>query len=217
MTNVYATPEKVRLKTRLFAIGVEALEADGWKVQRPVPRVGKSSVRRITKGKRSLLASIRTTQDTFIAFPRTPDDQDWVTLGMVDGVVAVSVDDQLHPTVANVHLLDGDDMRRRFDRAYKARKAAGHKIPTGRGVWLSLYLPEAKDPVSQVGAGAGLATQPFARVPLEEGGSGRSESGRTAAQSGAASEPPLHIAEARRRLAATFGVAPENVRIVIEA
>jgi hypothetical protein len=76
----------------LFDIGVEALEKEGWKVSR-VPGSGKSSLRRITRGTESLDVSIRTTQDTWIAFPRTPDDKSWRTLSDVDAVVAVSVDD----------------------------------------------------------------------------------------------------------------------------
>ena len=58
-------------------------------------------------------------------------------------------------------------MRARFDRAYAARIKAGYKIPLGRGVWVSLYSPEATDPVTYVGAGAGLKSPPIAKVALE--------------------------------------------------
>lgn len=54
----------------------------------------------------------------------------------------------------------------RFNRIYEARLKAKNKIPVGRGVWVSLYLPEANDPVNRVGAGAGLELPPFAEVPL---------------------------------------------------
>jgi hypothetical protein len=51
-----------------------------------------------------------------------------------------------------------------------ARKKAGPVIPIGSGVWLPLYIPEPNDPVSHVGAGAGLNFPPFARVPLDADG-----------------------------------------------
>ena len=167
MTNVYATPKKVSTKTRLFEAGVAALEREGWKVER-IAKAGKASVRRITKDKESCVVSIRTTQDTWIAFPRTKDDKQWVTLADVDFVVAVSVDDKDNARFAQVHMLDGDDMRACFDRAYAARIKAGYHISTGRGMWVSLYFEEAIDPVTHVGAGAGLKSPPIARVPLED-------------------------------------------------
>src|SRR5689334_2352976 len=91
MTNVSATPEKLATRGRLFQVAVEALEQDGWKVER-IARSGKSSVRRITKGKIAKTASIRTSQDTWIAFPRNPTDDGWATLADVDYVVAATVD-----------------------------------------------------------------------------------------------------------------------------
>jgi len=212
MTNVSANPKKVNIRRKLFEAGENALKKVGWKIER-VQGMGKSSVRRITKGQESLLVSIRTTQDTWIAFPRDKKDRGWVTLSEVDVVVAVSVDNAEDPRFANVHFIGGDEMRDRFDRAFKARKAAGHKIPIGRGVWVSLYLEEKKDPVNRVGAGAGLKHDPIDRVQL---------SGDTDAESNAGSvkslpNASLTITEAKSRLALTFGVDPINVKITIEA
>ena len=68
-------------------------------------------MRRITKGTVSKTVSIRTAQDTWIAFPRDRDDKGWVTLSDVDSVVAVSVNDRHNPKFAKVHLLDGNEMR----------------------------------------------------------------------------------------------------------
>lgn len=214
MTNVYGRPERAKLRRRLFEIGVQALEKDGWKVER-VQGTGKSSMRRITKGSESKLVSIRTTQDTWIAFPRDKADREWVTLSEVDAVVAVSVDEREEPRFAQVHFVDGDEMRDRFDRAYQARKAAGHKIQLGRGVWVSLYQCEAQDPPNRVGAGAGLDHPPIARVPLSDATKpeGDDDGEVPAPQSSA----PLTIVEAKRRLALTFGVDPESVKITIEA
>lgn len=214
MTNVFGSPEKATMKTQLFEAGVKALEGAGYKVER-VQGSGKSSVRRILKGKESKVVSIRTTQDTWIAFPRTEHDKGWRTLDEVDLVVAVSVDDPHNPKFAKVHMLDGDEMRDRFNRAYAARKRAGHTIPIGRGVWLSLYIPEGNDPVSHVGAGAGLKTPPIATIPLM---SDALPSAKIGTEAGVENYfEPLSISEAKRRLATTLGVKPENIKITVDA
>jgi hypothetical protein len=143
-------------------------------VTRPerIARAGKSSLRRITKGNVSKKVSIRTTQDTWIAFPRNEKNDGWATLEDVDYVVAASVDNRDNPRFAQVHMFDGDEMRARFDRAYAARKAANHVIPERRGIWLSIYDREAAYPVSLVGAGAGLDHPPIAKEPLSSPNTG---------------------------------------------
>jgi hypothetical protein len=208
MTNIFSRPEKGQMKEKLFQIAVQALEQDGWTVER-VPGGGKASLRRISKGSKKKLVSIRTTQDTWIAFPRTSDDRNWLTLADVDAVVAASVDDHHNPKFAKVHIIDGDEMRDRFDRSYKARLKAGHTIPIGRGMWVSLYNSEANDPPSLVGAGAGLKNPPIATVALTSSGPAPKEA--------MASDEPLSIAEAKRRLAITLGVDPSSIKISVEA
>jgi hypothetical protein len=191
-----------------------ALERGGYKVER-VQGSGKSSVRRIVKGDESKIVSVRTTQDTWIAFPRTEKDKGWRTLDKVDQVVAVSVDDPHNPKFAKVHILDGDEMRDRFNRAYAARKRAGHTIPIGRGVWVSLYLPEANDPVSHIGAGAGLKHPPIATIPLSDEAAPTPTTKEVEVNKDEIE--PLSIGEAKRRLAITLGVKPENIKITVEA
>lgn len=213
MTNVYAAPEKVTMKAALFGAAVSALEKDGWKVER-VAGSGKSSVRRITKGSTSKIVSIRTTQDRSIAFPRIEGDKGWRTLDEVDAVVAASVDDKENPHFARIHMLPGDEMRERFNRTYAARKKAGHVIPVGRGVWLSLYTPESQSPVHLVGAGAGLEHPRFAEVPLDPAML-ISDDDETPQQD-EGDETPLTIAEAKRRLARSLGVDPSSIKIIVE-
>ena len=219
MTNV-SGPGKVSMRNQLFNIAVKALEADGWEVDR-VAGSGKSSVRRITRDNDSKIVSIRTTQDTAIAFPRTEGDKSWKTLDEVDAVVPVSVDDKNQPRFANVHLIDGDEIRARFNRAYKARKNAGHKIPIGRGVWLNLYDEETSDPVSYVGAGAGLKFPAFAKVPLGSVASDHpvvsDADTKLPTRPPMSEDAPLSISEAKRRLAETFGVDPASITITVEA
>lgn len=215
MTNIFATPSKAATKTKLFNSGIEALEQEGWKVER-IPKVGKSSIRRIVKGDESKVVTIRTTQDTYIAFPRDDEDKEWATLSMADLVVAVSVDDADNPRFAQVHFIDGDEMRDRFDRSYNARIAAGHSIGTGRGMWLGLYEPEQSDSPSQVGAGAGLKHPPVATFPLSDASEEKSKPAATEAAPTVSKNAPLSISDARRQLAETFGVDPANVKITIE-
>lgn len=209
MTNVSASPEKVSIRKALFDGAITALEAEDYRVER-IPRSGKSSVRKITRNGESSTVSIRTTQDTWIAFPRNEDDSGWATLEDVDYVVASSVSDRDDPKAGNVHMIPAAEMKARFDRAYTARLNAGHSVPVGRGVWISLYEQEASDPVSLIGAGAGLQFPPIARFPL---------TAADAIQPADSQEPSrtelLTIPEAKRRLALTFGVKEADISITI--
>lgn len=214
MTNIFGRPEKVTNRRKLFDLGERALEQAGWRIER-IQGIGKSSVRRIVKGAEQHTVSIRTTQDTWIAFPRNDDDSGWVTLDDVDYVVAVTVDDKEGPKRGLVYMVDGDEMRERFDRAYRARLDAGHSIPLGRGVWVSMFVAEDPDAPSSIGGGIALGKQPLLSVKLDD------VDGEAVAEPVQASTPhheaPLTIAEAKRRLAQSLGVDPEKVKIVIEA
>jgi hypothetical protein len=215
MTNIFKTPEKLTLRAELFQIAIEALERQGWTVER-IAREGKSSVRRITKGGIANKVSIRTSQDTWIAFPRNKKDDAWATLRDVDYVVASSVDDRDNPRFAHVHMIDGNEMRARFDRAYAARQNAGYNLQIGRGIWVSLYEQEANDPVTHVGAGAGLAHPPIARVLLTgERPTGAIEG--PGVEDVEVEEAPLTIAEAKRRLAISLGVNETDIKITISS
>src|SRR5262245_60098143 len=116
MTDVFKRPEKKAIRRKLVNAAIATLERDGWKLA-PVRGTGKGRVRRISKGGVSRLALIRTTQDTWIAFPRDSDDEKWVTLADVDVVVAASVDNPADPKFALVHMIEATEMRERFDRA----------------------------------------------------------------------------------------------------
>lgn len=218
MTDVSSTPLKVARRAFLFETAIKALTDNGWTVER-IPRAGKGSIRRIKKGNETKTVSIKTSQDTWIAFQRNDTDTGWETLADVDFVVAASVDAHGNPRFANVHLIDGDEMRERFDRAYIARKKAGYVMHQRRGVWLSLYEDEATLPVSLVGAGAGIKHRPITSVPLTEIGinpppiPGRNEELDDCDVEH--EEAPLTIAEAKRRLALTLGVSEFAITITI--
>jgi len=215
MTNVFKVPEKHHRKKRLFQIGIETLQKQGWTVTRE-KGLGKSSVRRITKNGESKLVSIRTTQDQWIAFPPNPKSKGWITLDDVHVVLGVSVDTNVPPQDALVHWLPADEMRRRFDLALKARKEAKRVQPDRRGVWIPLYQRDIdnSENVSYVGGGAGLDYPPIARVPMNDGGIERPRVGDAVTLS---DESPLTISQAKRRLALTFGVPESSIKISVEA
>lgn len=224
MTNVSATKEKKATRTGLFAFAVETLEGEGWTVSR-IPRGGKASLRKISKGGKSYKVSIRTSQDAWIAFPRKTKSAGWITLDEVDYVVAVSVDDRHNPSEARVHMMPADVVREHFDRAYDARKAAQHRLPEGRGIWISLYEKEALEPVTYVGAGLGLAYKPIGVLDLakaslpagdEQVRADDDEDDDPIAVEGDEAIAPLTIPEAKRRLAAFLGVPEEAIKITIE-
>jgi hypothetical protein len=228
MTNVSGTPRKRSTRRGLFAFAVQTLEKQDWKVSR-IPRGGKASLRLIERGSERHKVSIRTSQDTWIAFPRDRAGKDgWVTLGDVDYVIAASVNDKVNPTEARIHMIPGDEARDRFNRAYTARKAANHRIPAGRGIWVSLYEKDANDPVTHVGAGAGLAHPPIGvldltkySLPTGSDGDGEedeeeSSEGTPMATPAVPIDAPLTIPEAKRRLAVSLGVPESAIKISIE-
>lgn len=224
MTDVSSTPEKVATRRGLFRLAEKALEGDGWKVSR-VPRGGKSSLREITRDKEKKRVSIRTSRDTWFAFPRKARGPGWVTLDEVDYVVVASVNDRLNPTEARVHIIPGDEARDRFNRAYAAREAAGHTQPDGRGIWLSLYDPETSGgAVAHVGGGMGIDYPPVLVHDLTKGsliaeGERPAEAALTVPTGPTPSTGgggPLTIPEAKRRLAHTLGVPESAIRITVE-
>lgn len=216
MTNIFNSPKKRERKRRLFEIGTETLEMRGWAVTKE--RLGKSSVRRISKDGKSLLVSIRTTQDTWIAFPPKPARQGWVTLDDVDVVIAVSVDNAAQPGEALVHWIPADDLRKRFHAALDARTAANRVQPDRRGVWIPLYerATDNVENVSYVGGGAGLDYPPIARVPMA-GVLTPASGGDVLDGDQVNVADPLTIGEAKRRLARTLGVPESSITIVVEA
>lgn len=215
MTNVFKRPEKASIRRKLFELGEIALKRNGWQVER-LQGIGKSSIRKISKGDERHVVAIRTTQGQWIAFPRKDNDAGWLTLDDVDFVVAVTVDDKDDPKEGVVYMVPGDEMRERFDRAYTARLKAGHTIPIGRGVWVSMFLAEDPDAASSIGGGIALGKKPLLSARLDAVHNEEAPE-VVAPVSASRAEAPLTIADAKRRLAHSLGVAPEKIKIVIEA
>lgn len=214
MGNINKTPDKPARRKELFRIGIEATEKHLGKTER-IPRIGKSSVRLATKGNKRYQVAIRTTQDGWIGFQR--NGKGWNTLSGMDWVVIVSVDDRHNPKMARVHLIPGDEMRDRFDRAYAARIAAGHKIPNRQPMWISVYDEDKNEPISLVGAGVGLAHPAIAEVPLQLGTTRELMHKETehAALDTALSFEKI-IADAKRGLSLSLGVDISRIKIIVE-
>lgn len=125
--------------TRKWHILVEAakksLESSGYIIER-LPGRGRSNIWKIEKDGHSQLASIRTTQDRWIAFP--PLEGKWKTLNDVDLVLVAAVDDRNDPKNVDVYLFPADEVRERFDASYKARIEAGQKVRDNFGMWVCL-------------------------------------------------------------------------------
>lgn len=228
MTNIYATPEKIQYAKRLFEIGIEYLESQGYEVSR-VPRSGKKSLRRVKKGKEEFNVAIRTSQDQWFAFPRD-NDGNWLGMDDVEVerviVVALNTRDEGKEKIGLVHDFSADEVRNRLNKNFDARYAVNPNFDTSHGNWISLYTKEAKEPVSLVGAGIGLQFPAAAKIPLFGASADDVEEEDLAEAEGAVSfvhappaqvnEGPLTIPEAKRRLALTFGVDPSAIKITVE-
>ncbi|PLU58144.1 hypothetical protein BMJ23_06670 [Sinorhizobium medicae] len=186
-------------------------------------------MRRAKRGKEEFNVAIRTSQDQWFAFPR--DDASGRWLGMDDVnverviVVALNTREEGKEKKGLVHDFPADEVRKRLNRNFEARRKANPDVDISHGNWISLYHEEASDPVSLVAAGIGLKYEPVDRVPLFASASDEVEDEDLAeadssipAVSAAASpvDEALTIPEAKRRLALTFGVDPSAIKITVE-
>jgi hypothetical protein len=196
--------KNAEIKSALFDIAVGALKQQGWSVQRALDS-RKPSERLISKKGKSLRATVRTSQDGWLAFPlKDADGTRFGPLAKADRVIVVTPD-RSDAAYALVYDFPGDDIRKRFSEAFEARKKAGHAVK-GYGLWVSLFRRKGEGhPVYTVGGGVAAENKPIARVPIEA----------------AVKEPAAGLADviaaAKRQIAAAAGVDPSQVRISIEA
>lgn len=159
-----SNPGKVFKYKQLIKCAESALEGEGWVVENNSK--DKVNVRRLSRKKEGKkeekkLVYICTSETERMVFTRVKEPENWRSLGAVDAVVSVSIVDKNCSKPVNVHWFDIDEVRDRLNRAYIARKNAGKEILIGRNITLFLYIPEATNPDSHVGAGAGLMFPPF--------------------------------------------------------
>ncbi|WP_424579252.1 hypothetical protein [Bradyrhizobium sp. USDA 241] len=175
----------------------------------------------ITKWGKTRKASIRTTRDRWFAFPPLENGKKWKTLDEVDVVIVATVDDRHDPKNVEVYIFPAAEVRKRFDASYAARVAAGQTMRDNFGMWVALDKKERNSP-ADVGSGIVDHYKPVAVIPIADLLADADEEIAEAASADESApdvdnDPPLTIPEAKRRLALTLGLKPENIKITVEA
>ncbi len=196
----------------------QALEAQGFTMQR-VPGRGLSNIWTIEKDGKSQVASIRTTQDRWFAFPPLNGGTGWKTLDDAEIVIVAAVDDREDPENAEVYMFPADEVRKRFDAAYAARIEQGRSVRDNFGMWVGLDLDTRTNVVS-VGSGIAEQYKALATYPIKDLLVDKAEPSADDAaliDEAAESEQFTTIAEvmawARERVADLAGVEVETVRL----
>ena len=140
-------------------------ESQGLALSR-VPGRGLSNVWKTEKGGKKQLASIRTTRDRWIAFQPLEHGKKWKTLHNVDLVIVAAVDDREDPKNIQVYIFPAEEVRQRFDAAYKARSDEGHKNKDNFGMWVNLDT-DNRGIAASVGSGLADKYKPIATYSIE--------------------------------------------------
>lgn len=165
MTASFKTaPQSVRWGA-LVEAAKRGVQQQGYTMTRE-PGRGLSNVWKLEKGGRTQLAAIRTSQDRWFAFPPLEGGTKWKTLDDVELVILAAVDSPENPRVAEVYIFPKEEVRRRFDAAYKARNKAGHVQRDDFGMWVGLDT-DKRDTASSVGSGILEKYKPVAIYPLD--------------------------------------------------
>lgn len=145
---------------------LKGAEQAGYTLKRQ-PGRGLSNTYEMTKGGETKVASVRTTQDRWIAFPPLENGTRWKTLDDVDLVLVSAVDDRYNPQNVDVYLFPAEEVRRRFDASYAARIAEGHTVRDDYGMWV--LLDKGDDQViSQVGHSLAVDYPAIAHFTIDE-------------------------------------------------
>ena len=151
----------------MVGAAVAAMEKNhGWKMSRR-PGRGLSNTWLMEKDGQTFTASIRTSQDRWLAFPPLNAGQKWKTLDDVQKVIVATVDNPQDPDLIEVYLFEQPEVRARFDKAYQARKAAGHLIKDNFGFWVNLDTDNRRDATYNTGAGLADIHQPISRLEID--------------------------------------------------
>lgn len=197
------------------------IQEQGYTMER-VPGRGLSNIWNITKGGKTQVASIRTTQDRWFAFPPLKDGTAWKTLDDVQVVIVAAVDDREDPQNAEVYVFPADEVRERFDAAYAARIEAGQSVKDNFGMWVRL---DRDDRGIAASVGSGIIEQhktvvSYALKDLLTDETGYSEDDQVLIDEAAESNQFTTIAEvmawARKRVADLAGVDVEAVKLELK-
>lgn len=152
---------------RLMVRGaLKGAEQAGYTLKRQ-PGRGLSNTYEMTKDGKAKVASLRTTQDRWIAFPPLDNGKRWKTLDGVELVLVSAVDNRENPQNVDVYLFPADEVRKRFDASYAARIAEGHIVSDNFGMWV--MLDKGDDQVmSQVGHSLAIDYPAIAHFTIDE-------------------------------------------------
>lgn len=145
---------------------VQGAEQAGWKMTRK-PGRGMSNTWLMERDGKKLVAAIRTSQDRWLAFPPLEGGTTWKTLVASDAVLVGVVDEKDQPNAIQVYLFDAEDVRQRFDAAYKARASAGHVIKDDYGFWVNMEEDKRDLPMA-VGSGLFSSYKPIATYSVAD-------------------------------------------------
>lgn len=145
---------------------IKGAEQAGYLLKRQ-PGRGLSNTYEVTKDGKTKVASVRTTQDRWIAFPPLDKGTRWKTLDDVELVLVSAVDNRENPQNVDVYLFPADEVRKRFDASYAARIKQGHTVRDDYGMWVMLDKGDNEVP-SQVGHSLALDYPAIARFSIDE-------------------------------------------------
>lgn len=193
------------------------LEEQGYELER-VPGRGLSNIWTMSKDGQSEIASIRTTQDRWFAFPPLNNGENWKTLDDVDTVVVAAVDDRDNPRNVEVYVFPADEVRNRFNAAYSARIEAGQTVRNNFGMWVALDVDD-RGIAASIGSGIREQFPPVAIYPVEGLGDNANPRDSMAKHEAepVGDDPRLTIGDilsrARSDIAATAGVEVDAVNL----
>ena len=207
---------------QLIDAATKAAAEQGYSMEK-FPGRGLSSIWNITKDNQTQVASIRTTQDRWIAFPPLEAGTKWKTLDEVDTVIVATVDNKESPENIEVYIFPASDVRKRFDAAYEARKKNGQSIKDNFGMWVGLDH-YSENTAASIGSGIieqyeCIATYPISDLKSDkqqEDTKGQQISGVHVFSEGPSHEPATIsdiMSYARDQIAKLAAVSPNSVKL----
>ena len=199
----------------LVNAAIRALKEAGH-VPRRLPGRGRANVWEIEERGQPKRVSVRTTRNRWFAFPPLNGGTKWKTLSDVNIVVVAAVDDPDVPNRIEVYLFDANEVRKRFDAAYRARIEAGRSEPDNFGMWIALD-EDGRNLSTSVGSGLANEHEPIAVYPLDQLTGTNRDLAPDKTDDDTPKPAPDSIAEimtqARERIAMLSGVSVEAVRL----
>jgi hypothetical protein len=148
------------------AAAKRAAEEAGYQLTK-MPGKGLSQVYSVKKDGVTKVACIRTTRDRWIAFPPLEGGKKWKTLDGVELVIVATVDQKDEPQNVQVYIFPADEVRKRFDTAYAARKAQGNIVRDNFGMWVGLDT-DHRGGVYTYGSGIAEKYKRIASYPIQD-------------------------------------------------